>query len=373
MREREKILILSLLGIENKIISFIYLNFTNEEIEKLLLGNVLELQFKYNIFDDNAMNLLLDAQKVLCATDKANKILQYSFKQDIHVISIFEEDYPVLLKKIHNPPLFLYAIGNLNLLNSNNAIACVGTRKPSKIGIEAVNNLITGLSKQNYTIVSGLAYGIDYAAHKTCLDNDGKTIAVLAHGLDKIYPKEHLPLSKKILQKNGLLLSEYPVFTDIKKEYFVQRNRIVSGISNGTIVIEADENSGTMHTARFAFKQERMIFSPLNNTSSGVQKLISTKNAIPIKSFDEIVNYYSSQNERKSNIVLEKILSRVNLQFNQQENKNNIMYKKCTTKIDSVVYSRIQNLASENNLTIKEIVNGVLQAFVDTYEEGEKK
>lgn len=372
---QRELLILSLLGIENKFISFIYLNLTEDEANSLFMGHVLDIQFKHNIFDDKTVNILLDNKKISTAINKAEKILKYSIEKGIHIISIFDEDYPSLLKRIHNPPLFLYGLGNINLLNSGRSIACVGTRNPSKLAINSVSTLVSSLSLSNFVIISGLAYGIDYEAHKVCLDNNGKTIAVLAHGLDRIYPKEHQHLSTTIIEQGGLLLSEYPVFTDIKKEHFVQRNRIVSGISDGVIVVEADEKSGTMHTARFAYKQEKPIFCPSDNLSTGVQKLIRTQNAYSVKSYKEILNHFSIRipPDEDTTYRIYDILSQANLHIHPQETGNKVIYKKCTTKIDSIVYGRIQDLANENNLTIKELINAVLQGFVDTYEAGENK
>lgn len=157
-----------------------------------------------------------------------------------------------------------------------------------------MDRIVKGLVEANTVIVSGLAKGIDAESHRVCLENRGTTVAVLAHGLDTIYPKENSKLADAILENGGTLLSEYPIGTKGLKSNFVARNRLISGLSSGVIVFEASEKSGTMHTARFAYTQGKKIFCPSDNgkdgnLSSGVQKLLKTESAIPIKDASDVL------------------------------------------------------------------------------------
>ncbi|NUU57072.1 DNA-protecting protein DprA [Paenibacillus taichungensis] len=365
MEMKQNLLTLYYLGISNKSISFIYYNFDQEDMYDLLQSNMLHLQFKYNIFSTSEIDSLSDLNKRKLAEQKASETLLLSDREGIQIISIFDEAYPESLKEIHNPPLFLNAIGNVSLLKTKDSVACVGTRKPSSQSKLAVKKLVSGLSKADQVIVSGLAFGIDYESHKVCLENDGLTIAVLAHGLDKIYPSEHHKFSQEILNKDGLLLSEYPIRTPIKKEYFVQRNRIIAGLSQGVIVFEADERSGTMHTARFAYKQHKQIFCPADNTSSGVLKLIESNSALSVSSAKEILDVLSqhsltAQQEDKLSFQIDFSLS--------NEALKESLFKKVTTRIDSNVYKKVKDIAKENDITTKEMINALMRSFVISYE-----
>lgn len=172
---------------------------------------------------------------------------------------ILKEDssYPNLLKEINWPPFAIYLKGNIPLKNT---IAVVGTRKATTLGKNLANDLAQKLSLNDITVVSGLALGIDEAAHSGVIKAGGQTIAVLPTGLDKIYPSQNDNLAKKILDFNGALISEYPLCTPSYPANFIQRNRIISGLSIATVIIEAPEKSGALATARFALEQNREIF-----------------------------------------------------------------------------------------------------------------
>lgn len=218
------------------------------------------------------------------AWGKAEKIIKLSSEKNITILSKNSKGYPPRLLSIANPPLLLHILGDVELL-SQDSVAIIGTKNPSEYGLEIAKKVATSLANK-YCIVSGLAKGIDTSAHKSTLNNNGKTIAVLAHGLDSIFPKENEGLAKKILKK-GALISEYSIGVAPNKGYFIQRDRIQSGLSSKVIVIECGLESGTMHTANFSLDQGRELLvlkHPLDfkdsNLIEGNKKLIE-KGAIP--------------------------------------------------------------------------------------------
>ena len=167
--------------------------------------------------------------------------------------------YPNLLKEISNPPEGIYVLGELPE-KQKPCIAIVGTRKATSEGKALAKEMAQKLSRAGAVIVSGLAMGIDTAAHEGALSTNGLTVAVLGCGLDNIYPKQNENLAKKILETNGAIISEYPANTPSYPAQFLARNRIVSGLSIATIIIEAPEQSGSLVTARLAGEQGREVF-----------------------------------------------------------------------------------------------------------------
>ncbi|MBU3964552.1 DNA-processing protein DprA [Patescibacteria group bacterium] len=182
--------------------------------------------------------------------------------EDINTIDINNPLYPQSLKEIIDPPRVLYYKGNLDF-NSAHIIAVVGTRRCSDYGKQATIEIVSKLAQAGFAIISGMAKGIDTIAHQTALDYNSKTIAVLGTGIDdkSIYPQENLGLSKKIIENNGAIISEYPPNTPGHKSNFPERNRIISGISQAVLVIEAKEKSGALITVRHAFQQKKIVFA----------------------------------------------------------------------------------------------------------------
>jgi DNA processing protein len=176
-----------------------------------------------------------------------------------HIININHCDYPCYLKETYDPPIILYAIGNIKLLNTLQ-IAIVGSRKPTHSGQQTATTFAQELSQENLTITSGMALGIDGCAHRGALTKNKPTIAVLGCGVNQIYPRSHKSLYQQI-QQHGLILSEYPLHTKPVAENFPKRNRIISGLAKATIVIEATLRSGSLITARFANEQGRDVFA----------------------------------------------------------------------------------------------------------------
>ena len=175
-------------------------------------------------------------------------------------ISIGDKFYPKLVSQIANPPQKLYAEGNLKLLNQP-AITVVGSRYMTGYGQKVCSFLVRDLVANHLVIVSGLARGVDAWAQQTCLRFGGKTIAVLAHGLDKIYPPENRSLAEEIIKKGGLWLSQYPPKTPIKVSNFRERDRLMAALSVGTLVIEGKSKSGTKITASYAADFNREVFA----------------------------------------------------------------------------------------------------------------
>jgi DNA processing protein len=182
-------------------------------------------------------------------------------RSGIELILSEEKRYPKILNEISHPPFAIYIKGNIAALRANKInLAIIGTRRASAEGKELSTRFARTLSGRGSTIISGLAFGIDGAAHQGCLEAEGTTIAVLARGLDEIYPQSNASLAKKILEADGALISEYPLNEPPLPYRFIERNRIISGLSQGVLVIEAPEGSGSLATARFALEQNRDVF-----------------------------------------------------------------------------------------------------------------
>ncbi|MFA5392509.1 MAG: DNA-processing protein DprA [Candidatus Paceibacterota bacterium] len=213
-------------------------------------------------------------------------------QHQIKFITLKDQEYPLLLKEISYPPLGLYLKGEIP--KNTNLLSVVGTRKISSYGKLAIEKLLKDLISYNFVIISGLALGVDTLSHKIALDKGGKTIAVLGTGLDRIFPVDNKFLSQKIIQ-NGALISEYPLGTIPFKSHFPWRNRIISGLSPATLVIEAPEKSGALITANFALEQNRDVFavpgSVFNNNSLGTNKLIK-QGAKLISQTEDILEEY---------------------------------------------------------------------------------
>ena len=196
----------------------------------------------------------------------AEKEVEKAAKVECRLVSFESEDYPPLLKQIPDAPLLLYVRGDPKVL-SQHAVAMVGTRRPSAYGSSVAHRLAHDLAQRQLVLISGLARGIDSAAHRGALEAKGKTVAVLGSGLDIIYPRENKRLADEI-QKTGAVISEFPLGTGPTPENFPIRNRIISGLSLGVVVVEAAEYSGSLITARLAVEQNREVFAVPGNITS---------------------------------------------------------------------------------------------------------
>ncbi|HJA40924.1 MAG TPA: DNA-processing protein DprA [Firmicutes bacterium] len=205
-----------------------------------------------------------------------NFILPEDLRKEMQIITIFDKAYPVSLKNIYDPPLVLYAKGDIRLLQ-NICISVIGTRTPSKNAYFVLQKMVSPLIDSKFCIVSGLANGIDTYAHLFTMEKKGMTIAVLGSGFNYIYPKSNSRLANQIASSQ-LLLTEYPPYVRPQKWRFVERNRIIAGLSIATVVIEARAKSGTLITAQLALEEGREIFavpgSVFNENSVGCHRLI---------------------------------------------------------------------------------------------------
>lgn len=225
-----------------------------------------------------------------------------------YLLPITDPRYPSKLRQIPDPPLALYIVGDLTLLREPN-VAIVGSRRPSPVGGRCAELIARELAQLGLVITSGLALGVDGIAHRGAFSaQHGKSIAVLAHGLATVYPKRHMKLFQQLVEY-GLVMSEYPLALGVSKHHFPERNRIVSGLSMGVLIVEAAERSGTLITARLACEQDRELMvlpgSALSAQYRGSHKLIQQGAALVSNTQDVLACLF---NELERNLSLEQDL-----------------------------------------------------------------
>ncbi|MFN4196584.1 MAG: DNA-processing protein DprA [Caldimicrobium sp.] len=252
--------------------SFKYLKLIENEkiLEDYLTKNKLKVQTLMKLAEDEI--------------ERANRL-------NIKVLFIKEKDFPEELKAIPYPPPFLYIKGSLCNLPK---ISLIGSRKPTSYGKEVASHFTKELALAGVCPVSGLARGIDTIVHKSCVNLNKPTLAILGSGLDIIYPPENKKLSEEIVDKGGAVISEFPLGSKPKKENFPRRNRLISGISLGLIIIEAGEKSGTLITAKWAQEQGKDVFAIPGNIFSEQSKgthLLLKEGAIPVTHPREVLEY----------------------------------------------------------------------------------
>ena len=234
---------------------------------------------------------------VQIATADYGEVVEEQFsraeKANAGIVALGDPNYPFLLRQIHDPPVFLWVRGKLPVSDAPaRTLAVVGTRRMSSYGLRVTAELTEALVREGFLIVSGLAYGIDAAAHQAALDARGCTIAVLGSGIDRIYPAQHTRLAEELMVE-GALLSEYALGTAPEGVHFPRRNRIVSGLALGTLVVEAYEEGGALITARLAVEQNREAFavpgSVHSPASAGVNRLIQKGEAKLVQSVEDIL------------------------------------------------------------------------------------
>ena len=260
---------------------FDYNDYSFSKLERILRKfNQIDSVFDKNLVKNAVFDTdLLDVKIKLLTMDEKQfekQIEDEFYKFGISAVTYVSKAYPEKLKVISDPPLVLYTKGDVSLLNKK-SISIVGTRTPSEYGKMTCEKFTKELSQAGLVTISGLAFGIDTIVAESTLEVGGKTIAVLGGGLDSIYPASNTNLAKKI-EQNGLLVSEYRIGVKPATYSFVNRNRIVSALGLGTLIIEAGKKSGTMTTARFAIEQSRELFvvpgTIFSKTSEGTNNLI---------------------------------------------------------------------------------------------------
>lgn len=253
------------------------------------------------------------------------------------------------MRYIENPPSRLYAKGNLEILNEI-GIAVVGSRTNTQYGEKMCKIFVKELVEYNINIISGLAFGIDSIAHKTCLRNSGKTIAVLPSGLNNIYPSAHVQLANQIIENGGVLISEYENDTKADSKKFLERNRIVAGLGIGTLVVEAGSRSGTSVTARYTHQNGNPVFcipSSLENIKGKTTNELIQKGANLVVDVDNILQFYPDKSfiKRKKElkdicigippelINIYKSINDVPIDINQIARKTNLSVSEVNYKI----------------------------------------
>lgn len=223
--------------------------------------------------------------------DRADKEVAFIEKFNIKPLFYLDAAYPMRLKQCSDSPMMLYYIGNADL-NTTRIVSVVGTRSITEYGKDVCKQLVKDLAQHQILIVSGLAYGVDTCAHKTANDNNIPTVAVLAHGLDRVYPLLNKPLAEKMIH-NGGLLTEFMSATNPDRENFPKRNRIIAGMADAVIVVEAAKRGGALITADIANSYNRDVFAvpgKLSDTfSEGCNHLIKTNKAALIQSADDLL------------------------------------------------------------------------------------
>lgn len=213
---------------------------------------------------------------------------------NIRVLYLGDDDYPVRLSQIPDAPIVLYVLGDADL-DSRHIMNVVGTRKPTAYGVNFAKKLVSDLAVyfDDLTVVSGLAYGIDSAAHTSALESNVTTVAVVAHGLNMIYPAAHRDLARHILHNGGAIVSEYPFGSPPYRQRFLERNRIVAGLSDVTVVVESDIRGGAMSTANTAFSYSRDVMALpgriTDKLSSGCNHLLRKEKAHLITSAPDLI------------------------------------------------------------------------------------
>jgi DNA processing protein len=271
---------------------------------------------------------LAKRKKVICPRETVEEEIAAAKAKNVRIITYKDGLYPKNLAELNDAPPVIYALGNIDLLQQTPMIAIVGARNASIAGRKMASHLAYDLTNNGVTVISGMARGIDGAAHKGALyanEQQGATIAVVGTGVDEVYPKENQDLYEQIC-KQGLIISELSMGTQAQVSNFPRRNRIISALSDGVVVVEASLNSGSLITARLALEQGKEIFavpgSPTENRAAGPNQLIK-EGAILTENAGDILNVLSMQSTRRikkvkiAELPLDKPQNNVNISENK--------------------------------------------------------
>lgn len=275
--------------------------------------------------------------------------LKWAESHNNHIITYFDDKYPHLLRQIVSAPLTLYVQGEPKHL-ANPQIAMVGSRNASINAIQTAKRFAYALAKAGLTITSGMALGIDGASHEGCLAANGKTIAVLGTGLNVIYPRQNQKLASKIIE-NGAIVSEYPLNMPIKRQNFPKRNRLISGLSFATLVVEASLRSGSLITAKMALEQNREVLaipgSIHNPGSKGCHQLLK-QGAVLIESIEDIL---------QTVVHFAEFIARDNLQVAENPENTQILEVGCSNMLQYVGYevTPVDDMIYSSGLSISQI------------------
>ncbi len=240
------------------------------------------------------------------------RLLNICNENNIQILTLDSDDYPALLKEIENPPIVLFVKGDVSALKSELIISAVGTKRPSEYSLSVTENIIGTLSKVGAVMVSGNAQGLDTAVHRACIKAKGRSVAVLPCGILANYPKEDKDLKNDIIKNGGAVVSELLPYTNASLYYFRPRDRIISGLSLGTLVLQAGERSGALVTANLAFSQKREVFyippHDILSKEYGGAKILAYHNAAPVFDASDITESLL-KNSIEKEAVFEKIKS----------------------------------------------------------------
>lgn len=306
---------------------------------------------------DTALEVLSLKQKVF-PQSKAEEELMLAELKHIKIITLEDEEYPYNLKQIEDCPPVLYALGNVGLLRNSNMLAVVGARNASLSAQRMAEKTAFELAQKNVVIVSGMAKGIDASAHKGALSANGNTIAVLGTGVNVVYPFENQKLYDSLARK-GLILSEYPLHTKPQAPNFPRRNRIVSGLSKGVLVIEAGLRSGSLITARLALDQGRDVYAvpgaPYDGRNSGSNKLLKD-GAIVTENTEDIINNFNFTEINFKPRKIKEVETADLFEYSLDNHQNNSDISKKTDK-----YSELLSLISESGEDVDEVIRNINQ------------
>jgi len=325
--------------------------------------NATEIEFK-NIdgLSIKKTQNFIEARKTL----DIDKVLAEVEKRKISYLTFEDEKYPYLLKQIYNPPAVLYYKGDLSKINFEKTLAVVGSRKTSTYAKDALKVILSSLKNTDITIVSGLASGIDTTAHNLAIENNLTTIGVIASGFDYIYPTTNKGLYEKIEQEYGVLFTEYyPTFEPLKYR-FPQRNRIVSGLSYGTVVAEASLKSGALITANLTLEQGRELMcipgQITNPNTQGIYKLIKNGASL-ITEGNDILNILNWEKQEQLQLSLNN-----QLDINEEESKILSCLEvedKSFDELQAILNADIETLLT--NLTLLELKGIIKKVDGDRY------
>ncbi len=362
------VIALSELGIKNNNLIFLLQSYSSD-IEKMFTdSSVFEERLEFMAYKE----YFSDKNKVDEVLLKADTILEKNKEFNIKVTFYTDKNYPKELKKTDNPPAIIYYKGAEFSEISEHAIACVGTRKPTKFSYNAVNYLVPQWVNNNCSIISGLACGVDKLSHQSCISSGGKTVAVLAHGLDMVYPKENKTLADRILSSGGILMSEYPVGTKAEKFRFVNRNRLIVGMSKAVVIYECDAKGGTMHNYEYAVQQKKPIFCPdvgdeVVDIQTGTKKLIDENIATVIKQGRDIKGVLNAVgvkniNMEMKNMNIKKIFLHSILSILNSETvlDATIQELKLPMPKNSAFYENVLKLIDSNTVNIDTLLNSLV-------------
>lgn len=372
------IIALQQLGIKNEVLLRLITQCSSTDIE-LIFKDAKKSVFLTNIEFADQSRIYDKVEDMDFALEYADRVLSKNQDLDIKTAIYGGEHYPYNLQKIQNPPVLIYYKGADIGENCEKAIACVGTRKPTKLSYNIINYLVPQLVEEGYTIVSGLALGSDRLAHISSLMSKGNTIAVLAHGLDQISPKKNQRIAEKIIENGGTLVSEYPIGVKPENFRYINRNRLIVGLSKGIIVGECAIKSGTMHTVEFSKEQRKPIFctnpgDTVTTEQEGIKKLLNQGTAIEIpngRAYDIIINKtgYGCQHEKLTLKYINEVYIQ-SLLFNLCDNEK--IYGEFVSSINKnyigeelIVSGAYQNLVFDSQMTLNDFKEELISICMD--------